>query len=356
MSARRHRKLATTIETWPLSEPFAISGKVFENVRVLVVGVTEDGCTGYGEAVGVYYHGDTAESLQATIEQVRQAIETTNERREALALLPPGGSRNALDCALWDLEAKLLRQPVWALAQLPEPKPVETVFTCGVDTPEAMANAALGYDHARAIKLKLAGDGLDAERVLSVRSARPDVKLNVDANQGLTRLTFDALLPVLVSSGVLGIEQPFPADHRISLKALDCPIPIIADESFQHAGQLEELKPFFSSVNIKLDKCGGLSSALKIVRLARQANFGVMVGNMIGTSLAMAPAFLVGQICDFADLDGPLFLNGDRANGVEYRAGKIWSAETVWGGTEAKTSIARRRSPDVKFYPMAFFR
>jgi L-alanine-DL-glutamate epimerase-like enolase superfamily enzyme len=269
------------------------------------------------------------------IEALRPRIEAGVDRKTAQNLLPPGGARNALDCALWDLEAKVTGHPVWQIAGLKQPKPVITTFTCGADTPEGMAAAARGYRQAQAIKLKLTGEPIDADRVRAVREMRPDVWLGVDANQGFTRSSLEGLMPVLTQARVSLIEQPFPVGHEAWLDGINSSIPIAADETVQASSDLSGLPGRFEVVNIKLDKCGGLTEALAMARTAHQLGLKTMVGNMIGTSLAMAPAFLVGQLCEVVDLDGPIFLKNDRLQAVQYEHGCITSPDSLWGGATA---------------------
>jgi L-Ala-D/L-Glu epimerase len=247
-------------------------------------------------------------------------------------LLPPGGARNALDCALWDLEARRSGRAVWQLAGLSAPRPLLTTYTIGAESPASMAASAAGYRHARAIKLKLLGEVMDAARVREVRAARPDVWLGVDANQGFSRAHFDSLLPTLVEARVALIEQPFRVGTEPALSDLQSPIPVAADESVQGLADMRRAQGRFNAVNIKLDKCGGLTEGLAMAREASAMGFGLMVGNMVGTSLAMAPAFLVGQMCEVVDLDGPVLLLNDRVQRARYRDGCIDCDEAIWGG------------------------
>jgi L-alanine-DL-glutamate epimerase-like enolase superfamily enzyme len=265
------------------------------------------------------------------IERLRIAIEGGLSSESLQRLLPPGGARNAIDCALWDLQAKVTGQPAWQIAQLGVPKPLVTTFGCGADSPVNMAKAASGYTQARAIKLKLTGEGADADRVVAVREARPDVWMGVDANQGFTRSFLEDLMPVLVKASVSLIEQPFPIDEDALLDGFRSPIPIAADESVQSLSDLTSLVGRFNVVNIKLDKCGGLTEGLVMARASRELGLDSMVGNMLGTSLAMAPAFVLGQICKFVDLDGPVFLKDDRPHPVQYADGFIKCADSLWG-------------------------
>ena len=324
-------KLRVAVEHWPLITPFRITGYTWHALDAVVVSLEKDGQVGRGEAAGVYYRQDTPELALKKIELLRATIEAGISRDLLQKLLPPGGARNALDCALWDLEAKLTGRPVWQIAGLDKPKPLLTTMTCGVETPEKMAAAALSYAQARAIKLKLTGEPVDAERVRAVREARQDVWLGVDANQGFTFQFLEWLMPVLVQAHVELIEQPFAIGQEKLLEGFQSPIPIAADESVQNRVEIPELVGRFDVVNIKLDKCGGLSEGLAMAQAAHQAGLRTMVGNMTGTSLAMAPAFLVGQLCKVVDLDGPLFLKGDRAIAVEYTAGFIRCPDLLWG-------------------------
>ena len=326
--------LRMDLERWPLTTPFRTTAQTMEVFEALVVSLAKDNHVGRGEAAGVYFQNETPVSLCAQIEPLRDLIEAGLSHESLQELLPQGGARNALDCALWDLEAKLTGQAVWELAELPRPRPLLTTFTCGADRPEKMAAAARAYRSARALKLKLTGSIEDADCVRAVRDARPDVWLGVDANQGFSRAHLEGLLDVLSHEAVSLIEQPFPVGREDLLDGLQSPIPIAADESVRSAVDIPALIGRFSVANVKLDKAGGLTEALSLGRALRSAGLGVMVGNMMGTSLAMAPAFLVGQLCDLVDLDGPVFLQKDRARAVDYTDGHIWCPDEVWGHAE----------------------
>ena len=332
-------RLQATLKSWPITTPFHITGYTFTAFDALIVGLTdEDGRIGRGEAQGVYYHKDTPVTMLAQLEALRARIEAGITREELQQLLPAGGARNVLDCALWDLEAKRTGKPVWQLAGVNAPKPLLTTYTVGADGPDVMASRASGYATARAIKLKLTDDELNAERVLAVRKARPDVWLMVDANQGFTRESFARLLPTLVEARVDVIEQPFPVGNEAWLDGLERPIRLAADESVQDRSDLHKMVGRVDVINIKLDKCGGLTEALAIADEARQLGFKLMVGNMGGSSLAMAPSFVVGQLCDVVDLDGPISLLEDYAPPVVYEDGKIWCPENLWGGPSSRAS------------------
>jgi L-alanine-DL-glutamate epimerase-like enolase superfamily enzyme len=324
-------RLELSLEQWPLLAPFRITGYTWESIPVLLVRLEKDGQVGQGEAAGVYYKNDKPASMLTQIESLRGTIEAGITRDGMQSLLPRGGARNALDCALWDLEAKLSGRAAWQIAGLTKPRPLLTTFTCGADEPEKMAAAARGYRNARAIKLKLTGQPVDADRVRAVREARGDVWLGVDANQGFTRESLDRLMPTLTDMNVALIEQPFPIGQEGLLDGFESPIPIAADESAQDLADVAGLVGRFNVVNIKLDKCGGLTEGLAIARAAREHGLDTMVGNMMGTSLAMAPAFLLGQLCQVVDLDGPVFQKTDRAIKVQYADGFITCPETLWG-------------------------
>jgi L-alanine-DL-glutamate epimerase-like enolase superfamily enzyme len=327
-----HRlQLQASIETWPTKAPFHITGYTFNAFEAVVVTLRDGDLVGRGEGLGVYYRNDTPVAMLAQIEALRPRIEAGLTREQLQRLLPAGGARNALDCALWDLEAKGSGRPVWELAGQDAPVPLLTTFTVSADEPEVMVRDALAYGTARAIKLKLTDDGRNAERVAAVRAARPDVWLMVDANQGFTRESFARLLPTLVEARVDVVEQPFPVGNEAWLDGLDCPIRLAADESVQDRADLPTLVGRVDIVNIKLDKCGGLTEALALAMEARRLGFDLMVGNMSGSSLAMAAAFVVGQQCDVVDLDGPTFLTRDVAPAATYQDGNIWCPETLWG-------------------------
>lgn len=324
--------LSTRLERWRFKYSFRISGYEWTDCDVGYVEVARNGMRGLGECAGVYYKKDTPQHSIDEADSVREQIAQGLDRESLQALLPPGGARNAIDCALWDLEAKERSRPVWQLAGVPEPRPLLTTYTIGSDTPEKMAERAREFADARALKLKLTGTESDGDCVRAVRAVRPDVWLGVDANQGFSREKLGELMPVLLETGVKVIEQPFPLDRDADMDGLNSPIPVAADESAQTADDLPKLVGRFDIVNIKLDKCGGLTPGLTMARRARELGFKVMIGNMGGTSLAMAPAFIVGQLCDVVDLDGPLLLKTDRTPSVEYRDGHIWCDQAVWGG------------------------
>lgn len=320
-------------EPLPLSAPFRISGYVFEAMPATVVTLSDGTVEGRGEAAGVYYMDDFPKDMIVTLESHREAIESGLTREVLRELLPPGGARNAVDCALWELEARRASVPVWKLAGLSAPKPLLTTFTIGADDPGTMASRATGYAEARALKLKLTGEvELDIERVRAVRAARPDVWLAVDANQGYVADTLARLVPALLDAGVSLLEQPCRRGHEADIDGIDRAMPVAADESVLSLAEMEAMSARFDVINIKLDKCGGLTEGLLMAERARAMGRKVMVGNMAGTSLAMAPAHVLGQCCDVVDLDGPSFLVRDRTPGVIYADGYIECPDEVWGG------------------------
>lgn len=317
----------------PLRRPFRISGYVFEVTPVVVVTARRGAHVGRGEAAGVYYLQDTPDAAAATLRDLARRLPPDLTRESLQDLLPPGAARNALDCALWELEARERGVDVCTLAGLPPARPVVTTVTLGADAPDEMARGAREYDFARALKLKLTGESaVDAERVRAVRAARPDVWLGVDGNQGFTAATLQPLLPVLLECGVQLLEQPFKRGRETEHDGLRLPLPVAADESCQHLGELAGLVGRFDVVNVKLDKCGGLTEGLAMARRAQALGLKVMVGNMTGTSLSVGPAYVLGQLCDIVDLDGPLFLANDPPPCVTYADGRVDCPPEVWGG------------------------
>ncbi len=329
-------RLQATLKSRATKAPFHITGYTFHEFEALVVSLRDDaGHEGRGEGLGVYYFNDTPTSMLVQVEALREQIEAGITREQLQRMLPAGGARNVLDCALWELEARRSGKPVWQLAGLDPPRALLTTFTIGAEDPQVMVERAHEFAQARAIKLKLTDDDINADRVRAIRSACPDVWLMVDANQGFTRETLALLLPTLVEARVSVVEQPFPRGKEAWLDGLARPIRIAADESIQDRSDLPKLVGRVDVINIKLDKCGGLTEALAIADEARKLGFELMVGNMSGSSLAMAPAFVVGQLCDVVDLDGPTFLTTDCSPSASYDDGLIWCPENLWGSPEA---------------------
>ena len=326
------QRLDYRVEQHRLAAPFRISGYVFEQVAVVVATLSDGDLQGRGEAAGVYYLGDDADRMVEQLDARRSDIEACEDPEQLRSILPPGGARNAVDCAMWELAARRAGRPAWRLAGIESPQPLVTTMTVGADEPQRMAAGARKFAQARAIKLKLTGElDLDIARVAAVRSARPDVWLGVDANQGFAIGELGALSAAMVEQDVSLIEQPLARGREADLDGYDGPIPLAADESALGLADVDGLVGRFQVLNIKLDKCGGLTEALLMADRARELGLGVMVGNMTGTSLAMGPAFVVGQLCDIVDLDGPVFLAEDREPGVRYEDGTIWCPDEVWG-------------------------
>lgn len=332
MTANASVELELHNEPLPMSAPFRIAGHVFEAMPATVVTLRDGAHVGRGEAAGVYYNNDHPETMIATLEALRPRIEAGIGRETLRALLPAGGARNALDCALWELESQRRGVPVWKLAGLEKVDKLLTTFTVGADEPSVMADRAAAYSQARALKLKLTGDPeLDGARVRAVRARCPRAWIGVDANQGYTAATLPLLLPELVEANIALLEQPCVRGQESDLDGIDRALPFAADESILDLAELEERHHRFDVINIKLDKCGGLTEGLLMARRARELGKRVMVGNMCGTSLAAAPAFVLGQFCDVVDLDGPIFLKQDRTPSVHYEDGYISCGDEVWG-------------------------
>ncbi len=326
------RRLTVRCENWPLRTRFAISRGSRTAARVLVVEIAEGDAVGRGECVPYARYGETPASVEAQIHSVAAAVEDGVDRDELTRLLSAGAARNAVDCALWDLAAKRAGAPVWKLAGLPPPEPLTTAYTLSLDSPERVAEAARKVADRPLLKLKLTGDALDLERVRAVRAAAPGPRLMVDANEAWTTDVYEKLMPHLRELGVVLVEQPFPAGEDAVLASLPRPVPVCADESCHLRTDLARLHGLYEVVNIKLDKTGGPSEALALREAARAAGFGIMVGCMVGTSLAMAPAFLVAQGADFVDLDGPLLLARDRVPGIAYEGSRMLPPPPeLWG-------------------------
>jgi L-Ala-D/L-Glu epimerase / N-acetyl-D-glutamate racemase len=319
-------------ETWPAIVPFRITGKTFVSFESIVVELSAGGKTGRGEALGVYYMGETQASLLEQAEALRPRIEQGIDRTQLQELLPPGGVRNAIDCALWDLEAKTRGQTIWALTGI-TPKALQTVFTIGMeDTPAQMAAKAAAAAGADLLKIKLNSDR-PVERLQAIRAARPDARLVVDANQGWDIQLLHRVLEAAPALGLEMIEQPLPRGADAALEGVRSAVPLCADESCLHLGELDGIANRYQMINIKLDKTGGLTHALRLASEARQRGLRLMVGCMAGSSLAMAPAFVVGCVSDLVDIDGPLLQKSDRSQGIQYHPGgsaQVFGPE-LWG-------------------------
>jgi L-alanine-DL-glutamate epimerase-like enolase superfamily enzyme len=326
---RHARKMTFSAETWEFRTPFTITGRTFTDVDLLYVSISENGSTGRGEGAGVYYLDENGTSMLAAVASVQAAIEAGADRRQLLELLPPGGARNAIDCALWDLEAKQKDTTIWELTGI-EPGLTRSALTIGIGTPEKMAETARVLDTSL-IKVKLDAE-IPLERISAVRAARPDDEIIVDVNQGWTFEQLAALAPKFEQLGIAMIEQPLPRGGDEALEGFVSPVPLCADESCRCIAEFEQAARRYQVINVKLDKTGGLTEALELAHLVQARGIELMVGNMMGTSLAMAPGFVVAQLCRFVDLDGALFLKKDRPNPMTYKHGvvSIPRAE-LWG-------------------------
>jgi L-alanine-DL-glutamate epimerase-like enolase superfamily enzyme len=315
VSAQGARALAVSAERWPIAGAFVISRGAKTEACVVVAEVAADGRRGRGEAVPYARYGETLDGVLAQIEQVRPAIEAGVDRAALQRLLPAGAARNALDCALWDLEAKTTGVRAWTLAGLARLDPVKTCFTLSLATPEAMAQAARGRARWPMLKLKIgAADHLD--RIEAIRAAAPRARLVVDANEALDFETLRRLAPELARLEVKLLEQPLAAGADAELEGYDSPVPLCADESLHTRAELAACARRYAAVNIKLDKTGGLTEALALKAEARALGLEIMAGCMVATSLAMAPALLIAQGSRYVDLDGPLLLARDREPGL----------------------------------------
>ena len=319
------------ITEWELTQPFRISGNEWINSRCLVVQLSEDGFIGRGEAQGIFYLDETAESIFEQAHEVAAEIRKGLSREQLQELMPAGGARNAVDCAMWDLECKRAGKTIWQLTGI-DPKPVTTVFTIGLeDSPEAMAAKASAADDAPILKIKLS-DHMPYEKLAAIRAARPDAKLVVDANQGWSFELLQEVLPKCVDLNLAMIEQPLARGADEMLEGFESPITLAADESCLHTGELETAAGRYSMINIKLDKTGGLTEGLRLAKDAQEKGCRLMVGNMVGPSLSMTPSFVVAQLCDFVDIDGPLLLNYDQPDGLIYKNGVVLGFKPkLWG-------------------------
>ncbi|UVO54614.1 N-acetyl-D-Glu racemase DgcA [Sphingomonas sp. SUN039] len=325
------RTLAARHESLPLARPFRISRGARTVAEVVVVELTGDGVTGRGESVPYPRYGESVEGVLAAIESVRAALEAGADREELMPLLPPGAARNAVDCALWDLEAKQLGISVATRLVRPPLEPIVSAHTVVIDSPEAMAAAARSIAHVPLIKVKLDADE-PAARLRAVRAAAPEAMLIVDPNEGWDRALLEAMQDVLIEARVALLEQPVPADDDAWLEGFDYAIPIYADEAVHVGGDLDRIAARYQGINVKLDKTGGLTTALDLAAAARARGMGLMCGCMVGSSLSIAPAMHVARDADFVDLDGPLWMAEDRAGGVVDVGGTLMPPQSgFWG-------------------------
>lgn len=315
---------------WEYSSPFRIAYRTWTHSETVLVELSDGKYCGRGEGFGVPLHGESVESLLDQLAAVQTDLRRCRSRAELQELLPPGGARNAVDCAFWDLEAKRSGRRAWELVEFTS-RPITTDYTLSVDTPQAMSRAALAAAQYSVLKLKLNGE-CDVERVTAVRCVRPDALLTVDANQAWNEQQLEQWVPQLAELGVRLIEQPLPVGKDQMLAHYRGPIPLCADESCETVDSLSLITGKYQYINIKLDKCGGLTGALRLAAAAAEQGLKLMVGCMGGSSLAMAPAFIVAQVCDFADLDAPLLAKSDMPNGIRYEGSRMFAPDArLWG-------------------------
>ena len=304
-------------QSWPIAGSFTIARGARTHAHVVVATLRDGAYTGQGECVPYTRYGETVDGVMADIESISPQLKRGLDRAGLQTVLPAGAARNALDCAFWDLEAKRSGVSAARIAGLDHLLPVETAFTISLGSPEKMAEDTVKAAHRPLLKVKLGADG-DRERIQAVRAAAPDARLIVDANEGWLAGNLESNMAACVDAGVELIEQPLPADADDILAELERPIAVCADESLHTAADLERLAARYDAVNVKLDKAGGLTEALTLVRAARERGFTVMIGCMLGTSLAMAPAIVAAQNVDYVDLDAPLLLAQDRSPGLVF--------------------------------------
>jgi len=326
------RRLTARIERWPVAGSFVIARGPKSHVDVVLVEIVADGLMGRGEATPIYYHGETAESVLAEVEAAAAQIGHGIGRAELLSLMPRGAARNALDCALWDLEAKMAARPVWSLAGLVSPRPLQSAFTISLGPPAAMeAHARAAAPIYPLLKLKLAGEG-DLDRVAAVRRGAPEARLIVDANESWTGRDVAGEAAALAPFGVELVEQPVRAGQDHLLDGVVSPIPLCADESCQDRADLSRCVDRYAAINIKLDKAGGLTEALALAAEAQALGLDLMVGCMLSTSLGIAPAMLAAQHARWIDIDGPLLLARDRDCPVRFVRGVAQPPDSrLWG-------------------------
>jgi L-alanine-DL-glutamate epimerase-like enolase superfamily enzyme len=329
---KNSRQIQINIERFPIKGRFIIARGAKTEAAVVTATVSEGEAHGRGECVPYARYGETVESVAALLGEMCASVESGLDRNELQRIMPAGAARNALDCALWDLEAKKTGVRAHTRAGLTELSPVITAYTISLDLPEAMAEAAAKAADRPLLKIKLGAPGGDHERIRAVRAAAPRSQLIADANEGWTEENLIKHLHACADAGFVMIEQPLSAKSDEFLRSLQSPVPLCADESVHDRASLERLKGLYDYVNIKLDKTGGLTEALALADAALSSGFGLMVGCMVGTSLAMAPALILAAKAKFVDLDGPLLLDRDRENGLTY-AGSLVSPPPpeLWG-------------------------
>ena len=326
-------KLTIAHESWPIAGSFNISRGSKTTAEVVTVTLESEGAIGHGECLPYARYGESVEGVISALETARPAIEAGITRDDVVNLIASKAGRNALDCALWDHEAKLSGTPAWKLAGLEKPKSLQTAFTLSLGTPDEMRRTAAEQASRPLLKLKLgATDGLDGERLRAIRQGAPESRLIIDANEGWAPDDLPGMLEICAEIGVTLVEQPLPAGEDGLLAEIEHPIPICADESAHDATTLDQLLGKYDAVNIKLDKTGGLTNALVFAKAAENAGLTLMTGCMLATSLAMAPAMLIGQMSLVVDLDGPLLLARDRDPGITFEGSVMHPApRALWG-------------------------
>jgi L-alanine-DL-glutamate epimerase-like enolase superfamily enzyme len=331
MTSKESAKLAARIERWPIAGSFTISRGAKTEAVTVVAEVSQAGLTGRGECVPYPRYGETPEATLAALQAMQEPLGRGMTRAALQAAMPAGAARNALDCALLDLEAKARGQRVWNLLGRTAPRACTTAYTISLGSPEAMAAATAKAAHRPLLKIKLGGDG-DAERIAAVRKAAPESELIVDANEAWTPHNLEQNLAECAEVGVTLVEQPLPAGQDEALARIKRSVAVCADESVHDRASLDGLRARYDAVNIKLDKTGGLTEALAMADAAQALGFDIMIGCMVATSLAMAPAMLLAQQARFVDLDGPLLLARDRDAGLRYDGSLVYPPEAaLWG-------------------------
>ncbi|WP_293868812.1 N-acetyl-D-Glu racemase DgcA [uncultured Alsobacter sp.] len=326
------RTLSVAVERWPIAGSFTIARGSRTEAVVVVATVSEGGTRGRGECVPYARYGETVEGVVAAIEAARGLVEQGCDRVELAKGMPAGAARNALDCALWDLEAKKAGVPAHVLAGIARLSPATTCFTISLGLPEVMAEKAAEAADRPILKVKLGSGQDDRKRLAAVRAAAPDSTLLVDANEGWTEANLERHLAACAEAGVVMVEQPLPAGQDGILEGLPRPVPLCADESAHGIDTLFSVAKRYDAINVKLDKTGGLTAALALVEAAQTLGLGLMVGCMVGTSLGMAPALLLARHARFVDLDGPLLLARDRDEGLRYEGSIVYPpAPALWG-------------------------
>jgi len=325
------RSLEIQMNSFPIAGTFTISRGAKTSAEVISVTLRENGKIAWGECVPYRRYGETMESVEAQIEAARPLIESGISRDDLQSAMAPGAARNAVDCALWDLEAKLTGATVAAAIGLTAPKPLTTAYTISLGEPEVMAAQAREHAGRALLKVKV-GTGDDESRIRAVRAAAPSAAIILDANEGWPEAALEHHLRISAEMNIALVEQPLPAGKDEMLALINRPVIVCADESVHHTGDLASLRDRYDAINIKLDKTGGLTEALAMKREAQRLGFQIMLGCMVGTSLAMAPAVLLAQDAEFVDLDGPLLLARDREPGLRYEASLVFPPDReLWG-------------------------